>query len=568
MPTPALLRLASKAPSHPWTRWAVGCFSGAFESMHVSFEACEVERRQLGEDVARAARGRASQWARDFGLLLPAFLAIGIAAYRHYEGFSTFDTLYYITATVTTVGYGDFHPATQAGRLFTAVYAPFGVVVVMSGLLPLVHTLLEAIDGWTAALVWANERAVLAVVEQTRRLICGCAAPSSRVPQTVVLRGLDLRLERRVYIVGASAAYVHALLSPLLLFSLGVLLATVVQRYTLIDAIYWLSITMTTIGYGDLVPSTWVEKLYTMLLMLLASTAVAATVGKFEKLRTASRIHRTNFRVRLMELMHASAVKLNVSEPTIAEEAFVVRTLVDFGLVEEETIDEIRERFREISGRSSEDREQGVATINLRHLYANLVKQGRVLDANIVAANALGQRKRTANAAEADRRRKAADAAAQARARARQLLFSGASTIPATPAPIAVEEQTPARLSHNGVPAVDMSTGDHGYSEWLELVWIPSLPTTADASGAERPWVLPASLPVSDRARGRVEGATKPREGEGMRGVAPPSSGGIAAMLRKKSREASPMPRPAPLPAPQVRRGYTRLTDATSELDA
>ena len=53
----------------------------------------------------------------------------------------------------------------------------------------------------------------------------------------------------------------------------------------------------TTVGYGDLLPETTVQKLYTMIFMPLAATTLAATVDRFEKLATAKRIHDTNFRL-------------------------------------------------------------------------------------------------------------------------------------------------------------------------------------------------------------------------------------------------------------------------------
>lgn len=60
------------------------------------------------------------------------------------------DTCYFLTTTATTVGYGDFCPATQTGRLFTAVYAPLGTIAVMSGLVPAMDWALEQLDLVTA----------------------------------------------------------------------------------------------------------------------------------------------------------------------------------------------------------------------------------------------------------------------------------------------------------------------------------------------------------------------------------------------------------------------------------
>ena len=45
--------------------------------------------------------------------------------------------------SVTTVGFGDIGPETQAGRLFTSIYVVLGIFTLMSALSPIVNWLLE-----------------------------------------------------------------------------------------------------------------------------------------------------------------------------------------------------------------------------------------------------------------------------------------------------------------------------------------------------------------------------------------------------------------------------------------
>ena len=52
-------------------------------------------------------------------LLVLTWLA-GVVAYEYLEGWNWVDAIYFTSATMTTVGYGDVHPATDAGKLFTA----------------------------------------------------------------------------------------------------------------------------------------------------------------------------------------------------------------------------------------------------------------------------------------------------------------------------------------------------------------------------------------------------------------------------------------------------------------
>lgn len=56
-----------------------------------------------------------------------ATLASGMFFYRRFEGWSLLDSLYFSVITLTTVGYGDFAPQTNAGKIFTIFYIIVGL---------------------------------------------------------------------------------------------------------------------------------------------------------------------------------------------------------------------------------------------------------------------------------------------------------------------------------------------------------------------------------------------------------------------------------------------------------
>jgi voltage-gated potassium channel Kch len=67
-------------------------------------------------------------------LALLAAVAIvgGTGFYSLVEGLRFVDALYFSVMTLTTVGYGDFAPRTDVGKLFTAVYALVGVGILLA----------------------------------------------------------------------------------------------------------------------------------------------------------------------------------------------------------------------------------------------------------------------------------------------------------------------------------------------------------------------------------------------------------------------------------------------------
>jgi hypothetical protein len=80
-----------------------------------------------------------AMWAlrRDRQFVSVAALAVvalvsGTGFYSVVEGMRFVDALYFSVVTLTTVGYGDFAPQTDAGKLFTAVYVLVGVGILLA----------------------------------------------------------------------------------------------------------------------------------------------------------------------------------------------------------------------------------------------------------------------------------------------------------------------------------------------------------------------------------------------------------------------------------------------------
>ena len=66
------------------------------------------------------------------GLLTVIAIASGTGFYTLVEGLRVIDALYFSVVTLTTVGYGDFAPQTDAGKLFTAVYVLLGIGILLT----------------------------------------------------------------------------------------------------------------------------------------------------------------------------------------------------------------------------------------------------------------------------------------------------------------------------------------------------------------------------------------------------------------------------------------------------
>ena len=424
-----------------------------FERMFAAFDEARADSQQLLADIDRDQEPPLTKWVKFYGLLIPAYYVLGCVAYSMLEGFSSFDTVYFLTTTVTTVGYGDLTPSSPDGRLLTVLMAPVGVTLVMGGFLPCIEVILQMIDSWTASLIALVTCASRQKGKGPPRVFFAgdtsnqfWRSGTTDSEQRFEIKGLG----DQTHSLGPTGAYVHAFLSPLVLMLVGFVAAHYLKGFSPIDAAYWVVITTLTVGYGDLVPHSLLDKIFTMVFMLLGTSALAATLIRVEKISTARKIYRTSYRLKLADMLKADALRndgIVNYQPTLSQDEFVLRVLKDFDLVDDSLVNEIRNRFTDIV-QASNDPQSG--TINLGMTFRELVVQGRVVDTNRLLA------KKTTSKASASRRR-------------RESFFVPGS----------------AGAQQAAVPSVDMCSRDHGFQEWYESVWQPEIDVLAGKSEAK-----------------------------------------------------------------------------------
>ena len=61
-----------------------------------------------------------------------AHLALGTVVYSIVENWRTLDALYFCVISLTTIGFGDFHPKTDYGKIFTMFYSILGLGIISS----------------------------------------------------------------------------------------------------------------------------------------------------------------------------------------------------------------------------------------------------------------------------------------------------------------------------------------------------------------------------------------------------------------------------------------------------
>src|SRR3954454_17583436 len=72
-----------------------------------------------------------------------ATLATGTVGYTLIDGYPPFDAFYMSLTTMTTVGYGEIHPLSQAGRVFNSFLIVFGVTTIFIAIGAMTQTIIE-----------------------------------------------------------------------------------------------------------------------------------------------------------------------------------------------------------------------------------------------------------------------------------------------------------------------------------------------------------------------------------------------------------------------------------------
>lgn len=81
---------------------------------------------------------------RSLALIASSMLGIGTVFYHSVEGWGWLDSLYFCVITLATVGYGDFTPQTDLGKIFTMIYLVLGIGLLVAVLTKLSQALVIA----------------------------------------------------------------------------------------------------------------------------------------------------------------------------------------------------------------------------------------------------------------------------------------------------------------------------------------------------------------------------------------------------------------------------------------
>ena len=300
-----------------------------------------------------------------------AYYALGALVYKHLEQWNVLDSIYFLTVTATTVGYGDLAPVTPAGRLFTSVYSLVGITIAFSSIVRLVEFMRNGDFRERLLQTFAN-------LPGLRRVLGGAFLSMDVDTDDLNLSTDDVNLR-----ICYRRRYALCLLAPMILFGSITLIAALVHKLPASGCAYFGVVTMSTIGYGDLGPTTAIGKLCAIVYLPLGVTALADALADIAAISTRRRIREGDYAACADELLAREAVRHGRNpEETLTEAEFLAAALMSNDLVDRETVNAIRRQYRHVV-RKALPRGEGVDEVDMPVLtpalvYEELRERGKV----------------------------------------------------------------------------------------------------------------------------------------------------------------------------------------------
>ena len=161
--------------------------------------------------------------------------------------------LYYMTVTMTSVGYGDYFPVTDQARIFTIFFIFFGIGVIGRILNDFAQTIVNFAETKAAERRNRNE----SVEEMTL---------SSR-----------LGLQHLGKIVNAIGSAFLTLMCGTCFFAIN-------EKWDFNQAFYFVVVTSSTVGYGDVLPSCDSSRLFAVFYILTSCIIIAIAIGNIAQI--------------------------------------------------------------------------------------------------------------------------------------------------------------------------------------------------------------------------------------------------------------------------------------------
>ncbi|KAJ8906126.1 hypothetical protein NDN08_002624 [Rhodosorus marinus] len=260
---------------------------------------------------------------RKSAILLVLHLLLGVAYCSTVFSWSLAESLYFCVVTITTVGYGDFVPTTPSSKIFFMVYILMSLTIVASAVNSVIGSILER-----------QEEAVRHVIEDT-------VGERVRDAETAPLL-FGFKAAEWVQILSALAVFLGLVIT-------GTLFFTIAEKLDLIDAMYFIWVTCTTVGFGDLTPTKSPSRGFAAVFILLSTLSLANFLNTCVEVQLSRRSREARAKALQAKLDEKTFASIDANnDGKLSKDEYLVAMLRKLDLVKEDDLTAILDRFDEL----------------------------------------------------------------------------------------------------------------------------------------------------------------------------------------------------------------------------
>jgi len=274
-----------------------------------------------------------------YGIAL--YLLVGTLFYSVvFETWSVVDSLYFSVVTFTTVGYGDFYPTSHMARLFTSIFSMVGISFLGLALGVIGNKVIEMkLDTVAKEMSEQNAHAVFqayGVFSKSCLDLTFGENENSKVEGSLVTPSLPFR-------------FIHALcqyLPAIAFVAGGSIFIAWFEGWNWSQAFYYGTMTTTTVGYGDLVPTTSPMRLFAIFYIPVSVAimgnilgSVAGMVMDMKRERMLQSIRHRRLRVKDLLAMDEDG------DGNVTELEYTKFMLLKMQKVDEDLLEELHKQF-------------------------------------------------------------------------------------------------------------------------------------------------------------------------------------------------------------------------------
>ncbi len=231
-------------------------------------------------------------------IIVFGFYGLCTAFYMWKEKWDPLECVYFITVTITTIGYGDVTPTSEESRVFTIFVILIGIFIITGYIADVVGNLIKDVFNWCLSMIYPK----------SSKDDC-MEGPS--------------HWKEKIFIIS------FLLLS---IIFIGTVFLEARAHQSFVDSLYWSIVSITSVGYGDISLRSKDERIFVIIFIMMALFTLSAGVSMILDVLETEKTIKSQRKMLNMTLDLSKFDAVNVEGKGVDKLNFVLTILEELGV--------------------------------------------------------------------------------------------------------------------------------------------------------------------------------------------------------------------------------------------